>query len=98
MKRNYSPDDMLWLRLRELALSCLVLLWRYGKVNTKNQLSTLDKLFIPRAIPVNLKGSESKVSLKKFYSRKKTQDRFEKIIIFAYYLTIMNKQVDRKIW
>ncbi|HJS83379.1 MAG TPA: hypothetical protein VJ742_11155, partial [Nitrososphaera sp.] len=47
-------------------------------------------------IPVNLKGGDDRVGLREFYAEKKPANHYEKVAIFVYYLTKMNKQQEVK--
>ena len=47
-------------------------------------------------IPVDLKGGEDKMGLREFYAEKKPANHYEKVAIFVYYLTKMNKQQEVK--
>ena len=43
-------------------------------------------------IPVDLKGSDSKIGLREFYADKKPSNHYEKTVVFVYYLTKFNKE------
>jgi hypothetical protein len=45
---------------------------------------------------VNLKGGDDRVGLREFYAEKKPANHYEKVAIFVYYLTKMNKQQEVK--
>jgi hypothetical protein len=47
-------------------------------------------------IPVDLKGSDTKIGLREFYSDKKPSNHYEKTVVFVYYLTKYNKQEEIK--
>ena len=47
-------------------------------------------------IPVDLKGGDDKMGLREFYAEKKPANHYEKVAIFVYYLTKMNKQQEVK--
>jgi hypothetical protein len=43
-------------------------------------------------IPVDLKGSDTKIGLREFYADKKPSNHYEKTVVFVYYLTKFNKE------
>ena len=47
-------------------------------------------------IPVDLKGNGNKIGLREFYNEKKPLNHYEKCILFVYYLTKFNQNVDVK--
>ncbi len=47
-------------------------------------------------IPVDLKGGDDRIGLREFYAEKKPANHYEKVAIFVYYLTKMNKQQEVK--
>jgi hypothetical protein len=47
-------------------------------------------------IPVDLKAGNGKVGLREFYAEKRPMNHYEKVAVFAYYLSKMNKQQDVK--
>jgi hypothetical protein len=47
-------------------------------------------------IPVDLKANESKIGLREFYADKKPANHYEKTVVFVYYLTKFNNQLEVK--
>jgi hypothetical protein len=47
-------------------------------------------------IPVDLKAADGKMGLREFYAEKKPANHYEKVAVFVYYLTKMNKQQEVK--
>jgi hypothetical protein len=47
-------------------------------------------------IPVDLKTNENKIGLREFYNQKRPANHYEKTVVFVYYLTKLNKQLQVK--
>lgn len=60
-----------------------------------NKQSTREALKLP-LIPVDLKATQSKISLREFYKEKRPSNYYEKTAVFVYYLIKLNKQAEVK--
>jgi hypothetical protein len=64
-------------------------------VKANNKHSIKQSLTLP-PIPVDLKTNKNKIGLREFYNQKRPANHYEKTVVFVYYLTKLNKQLDVK--